>query len=844
MKQIRNPISHEQHLLEPALFDMTKCAIESNDIGQLAKSLHQIIEPITYADCFSVVLYDQEQKDASVVYSTDPSVKIIESSEPINQIESLLRKTLVGYVLKTGELQCLSKSDIDRLKQKNIIDSSTSEKSNNWLGIPLKYEQNVLGVIAIQDDKQNTDYSKHDQEMMLFVARLLTFFITSKQSTNLLDNAKKNYEQKIQHRTHQLEAVNLELSKKVDQNKKSQAIESALFQITELVITSQSLREFYRSIHRIIAQLMTAKNMYIALSSKDKKHVEIVYWSDQKDENPVKFKFNSKEENQGVTEQILTTGEIVVDNGCAFYGGDMGSESSSYLGVPLKDDNDTFGVIAIQDYSGNDCYNEVDKNILLTVARQISLAILRKKDAVSLKEAHATLENKIKERTTVLEETIKKRQSVEEKLVYDSLHDSLTGLSNRVYLLQELDKLLLKNSSSALLFLDLDRFKIINDSLGHHIGDLFLIQIAQKIKDCVRGNDFVARLGGDEFCVLMPNVDSNSLALKVCNRILKSLKQPVEVNSHSLITSASIGVRLIDENDKFSDIVMSDADVAMYKAKSEGKNGYCFFNQDIKELVTKRMAMESDLQLALENDEFFLEYQPLVNCVSDKVIGFEALLRWQHPDKGLISPFEFIPVAEETGLIVEIGEQVVNMACRTLRSFQSDPNLSNLYININTSSVQILSRTLDDFIREQLSEYRVSPKLLNVEITESILIEDYKAALNFVRELRAMEIKIYLDDFGTGFSSLSYLHKFPFDAIKLDRSFIKGLDESKKNLAIVESTSMLASNLDIDIVAEGVETKEQADIIKSMKFNTIQGYFYSKPLPIDKVADFVVNHNK
>jgi diguanylate cyclase (GGDEF)-like protein len=468
---------------------------------------------------------------------------------------------------------------------------------------------------------------------------------------------------------------------------------------------------------------------------------------------------------------------------------------------------------------------------------------MRKRDAEKLKLAHNDLEDKVKERTKKLEETIKKRQSIEQKLVYDSLHDSLTGLPNRVYLLQELDKLLMNQGAHALLFLDLDRFKIINDSLGHHIGDLFLIQISQSIKECVRGNDLVARLGGDEFCVLMPNVDDNSVALQICNRILKALRKPVEVNSHSLLTSASIGVRLISEDDESADMIMSDADMAMYKAKNEGKNGYCFFNRDIKRLLTKRMSMENDLHRAVEKKEFFLEYQPVVSCLNEQVIGFEALIRWQHPESGLISPFEFIPVAEETGLIVEIGEQVITMACETLKSFQSNPYLADLYVNINASSVQILSRTLDDFIRRQLQSYAISSSLFNVEITESILIEDYKAALNFVRELRAMGIKIYLDDFGTGFSSLSYLHKFPFDVIKLDRSFISDLDGSKKNKALVESTAMLARNLEIGIVAEGVETKEQSEMIRAMGFDMIQGYYYSKPLRIDKVEAFVKKQN-
>lgn len=823
---------------ESVLFQLTECQIKNGNISNYVKKLQQILAPLIHIDALVLATCEDDSNNISLIYSTEgkPADKKALYQSKTYTAEQL-RKSLIHYTLKSGRLQHLSAKKIHMLIKKNIIDS-TESIIQCWLGIPLFQQDNLIGALAICNMTSATTYNENNISLIKFLSHQICQSITNISMQKALEKLSKKAEEKVRKRTEELNNINQQLKNEIQQKRKIQAIQSALFQISELVITSKSLKDFYESVHTIVNQLMHAKNMYIGLLSEDKEYIDLVYFVDEKDKSPLRIKLRNDLNKATITEKIFVTGEIILENSHNLYEADIGSASSSYLGMPLKDDNQIFGVIAIQDYSETECYTENDKNLFLTISRQIALAILRKQYSESLKFSHMNLENRVKQRTRELEKTIHKRKLVEEKLIHESLHDALTGLPNRLRLLKEVNKLLElsdKTRKHTLLFLDLDRFKIINDSLGHHIGDLFLIQVANRIKQCLRTNDLVARHGGDEFCILMPDIPQDSIILQVCDRILKSLKTPVEVNNHSLITSASIGIRMITAADKSANIILSDADAAMYKAKSQGKNCYYYFDRDIKEIVNKRMQMENDLRVALKEKQFFLVYQPLIDSTNHTTVGFEALLRWHHPEKGLVGPYEFIPIAEETGLIVEIGELVIKMACETLKKFESIAELSKCYININASSVQILSRQLDQTIRTEIVKKGILAEKLNIEITESVLIEDYSAALNFVRELRSMGMKIYLDDFGTGFSSLSYLHKFPFDAIKLDRSFINGLNENQRTLAIVESTAILAHNLGISIVAEGVETKEQADMLADLNFDTFQGYYFSKPITYEEV---------
>ncbi|MGX5174825.1 EAL domain-containing protein [Aliikangiella sp. IMCC44653] len=829
--------------LESALFKITECAVHTSSLQEYSAELHKIIQTLMYAKNFFVAVYEQNNSLINFIYVADE----YDTGSDNHVLRKLstedLRRTLTGYMLRTGTMQHLSQSTRQKLTQKNIVDE-VGVDCHDWLGVPLIYNDEILGGIVIQSYQDDIEYGDQEEDILQFVARQIALVFKSKQAEKDLIETNALLEKHVEERTEDLNRINLELANEVEERKKSQKIQLALYQITELVSTSDSLDDFYQSVHQVIKSLMYAENEYIALLTDDRQFIDFAYFVDEYNPSPKKRPFNQNEESLGFTEKVLQTGKSFLYCKEDEYIGVIGGKVCvSWLGVPLKDLNQVFGVLAIQSYQEGTTYNREQQQVLSTIGQQVATAILRKKDAESLRHAHEYLEERVRARTHELEETIEKRKLVERKLAHESLHDTLTGLPNRQYLLNSLNELMSNKQSQgeqlALLFLDLDRFKIINDSLGHHIGDLFLIEIAQRLKQCMRGGDLVARLGGDEFCILMPKIEDERVALSLSSRVLKVLKTPVEVANNSLITSASIGVRLAIPGKNSAEEVMSDADAAMYQAKHQGKNCYCLFDSKIKNIVTNRMKMERDLRDAIGGDQLFLVYQPLVNIESGEVEGFEALVRWLHPSVGLIGPDEFIPVAEETGLIVEIGEVVIDMACQTLAFFKRSELLNAYYLNVNASSVQVLARTLDQVIRKKLVEYQVDAKKLNIEITESILIEDYKAALNFVRELKAMQVKVYLDDFGTGYSSLSYLHKFPFDAIKLDRSFIQVLEQSDSNKTIVESIGQLAKNLGIHIVAEGIESQQQLEILKGMNYTCAQGYYFAKPMKLEKVLDYL-----
>jgi len=829
--------------VESALYEITELGISSDSMDDYYAKIHKIISRLTYAENFFIARYEQEKNRVKFVYFVDE----VDTDLNVDNLGVLtqddLRKTATGHLLKTGKVVHINMEQARELQKQDLITLRGSD-ATDWLGVPLEYKGELLGAMVIQSYDPTITFGKKEEDILQFVARQIALLIKSKLSEEILIEANRFLEQRVSERTQSLKEINVAMRSEIEERKKSEDIQAALFKITDLVSTSSSLDDFFKSVHRVISQLMYAENEYVALISDDSQFVEFLYHVDQLDSKPEKRPITEESKRTGLTEQILLSGDVILFNRNEDDEESIaGTNCASYLGVPLKDKNRTFGVLAVQSYSKDIIYDEIDRKILITIGKQIATAILRKRDADFLKVAHEQLEHRVKERTSELEATIIKRRKIEQQLEHDSLHDTLTGLPNRLYFSNQLNNLIergesLSGNHFSVLFLDLDRFKLINDSLGHHVGDLFLIEVSKRLKNCLRANDVVARLGGDEFCILMRQIEDKKSAVNLSGRILKELKKPVVVEKHSLITSASIGIRLAIDDTSTAAEIMSDADAAMYQAKHQGKNCFCLFDSDIKNIVTSRMEIENDMRDAIKNKDMFLVFQPVMDLRNNKIVACEALIRWQHPTKGYMSPDEFISIAEETGIIVEIGEYVATEAVNALMEFAKHPTVNDLAVNINVSALQILSRTFDVFVRGLFSKTMVDPKLFNIEITESILIEDYKAATSFVRELKSMGVAIYLDDFGTGFSSLSYLHQFPFDVIKLDKSFIDAMEIGEKNLAIVDSIASMASNLQMEIVAEGIETEEQLNQLNRFDYHYGQGYFFAKPMPLNELIDF------
>lgn len=437
------------------------------------------------------------------------------------------------------------------------------------------------------------------------------------------------------------------------------------------------------------------------------------------------------------------------------------------------------------------------------------------------------------------------RQKAERQLAYDALYDRLTDLPNRNLLSNHLNRALEKyrrdpNRKFAVFFLDLNRFKYVNDSLGHKSGDLLLVGIAQRLKTCLRASDILARLGGDEFAILLEDIQTLCEATKLAERIQQSLKSPFHLGIHEVFTSVSIGIAFSEPDINSSEDLLRNADIAMYKAKALGITNYELFDESLHTQVANRLSLETDFHHSLDRGEFRLHYQPIVSLVDGRVAGFEALSRWKHPQRGYVSPGEFITLAEETGMIIPLGWWVLQEVCYQLKEWQLQFNNPNLTIAVNISQKQFSQPNLIDSLIQILQTTGLEPQSLQLEITESLLMQDVKITMETLRQLKVLGCGLHLDDFGTGYSSLSYLHSLPIDSLKIDRSFVKAIDSKGNNSEIVEAIVMMAKSLGLKVIAEGIETKAQLAKLQTLKCLYGQGYLFSKPLNPNSLFNWLV----
>jgi diguanylate cyclase (GGDEF)-like protein/PAS domain S-box-containing protein len=435
---------------------------------------------------------------------------------------------------------------------------------------------------------------------------------------------------------------------------------------------------------------------------------------------------------------------------------------------------------------------------------------------------------------------ITERKFAEERVQSLAYYDALTGLPNRILLRDRLSMALAnarrQKHKVALLFVDLDRFKTINDSLGHSVGDLLLQEVAERLKRGVREEDTVARLGGDEFLIVLTHIDDIPSVAVSAERFMDAMTTRFVIQGHSLSIGCSLGISIFPEHGADSETLIKHADAAMYGAKDGGRNNFQFFTADMNAQAVERLTLENGLRLALEKKELFLVYQPQMDIATGKIRGLEALLRWQHPELGLVPPDKFIRIAENSGLIVPIGEWVLRTACSQARKWQ-DEGLPAVSIAVNVSAVQFRQQGLCELIRKVLLATGLAPHCLELELTESLLLGDADVTLSVLQELKAMGLTLAIDDFGTGYSSFSYLKRFPVDKLKIDRSFVRDVAVNPDDAAITTAIISMAKSLNLEVIAEGVENEAQMSFLRAHQCDEIQGYYFSKPLAADKVAD-------
>ncbi len=742
----------------------------------------QVVKRLGFVDCV-IYLADHSQNTLNEVAAM--GVSAIATDYYIERNTIPFNQGITGYVATTGQAVIIGDVSAD---VRYIADARPAMSE---LCVPLIYKNKVLGVIDCEHPKRNYFTDAH-LEILTTVAHLLS--------------AKIN----------QVRTVN-NLQKTVNQLNDAQKLEATLLQIANLTYQANDLDAFLESLHNIMTNLLRTDNFLVGLYDKHVDILEIVYIIEEGVRSNAHKKISKQQLKHTASYYLLTAEQSLLLNKKEYQqyidAGRfqmVGRPSESWLGVPFTVNDHTTGVIVVQSYQEQYHYSEHDRDILTYVSRQISMAI--------------------------------DRQLSRQALEYRAQHDELTGLANRSLLIEKMQHAILqlaqatKKVSHCLLYLDFDRFKSINDSLGHEVGDHFLVTICKAIKSTIRNTDTFARLGGDEFAIFMENISHKNQVNEALKRIATALNAPLNIDGHLLQASTSIGVAFTHSHEDKAYKLLQHADAAMYEAKSSGRGQVKFFNGTMRNKLKTHADIENDLQHGIEHDDFELYYQPIFSIQTSEVVGFEALVRWHHPNKGFVPPNDFIPVAEHTGQIINLDLHLLNLAAKQIAAWTKQGKRF-LRVTVNVSSRHFASLDFVSQIHSLYNKYQLPLGSLCLEITESGLIENLELATEIIEGLAPLKVKLCLDDFGTGYSALGYLHQLPIHVLKIDKSFIDNLQDSANPL--VDAILSLASSLELDVVAEGIETQAQLSILQNTKCNFGQGFLKSKPLPANEAIRLI-----
>ncbi|MFC3552450.1 EAL domain-containing protein [Lysobacter cavernae] len=828
--QARAESLEKSERLQQALYEIADLAGSDLELADMLRRIHGVVAGLMYAENLYIVLYDDVRDSVRFLYFADRLDTYI--AEPEREIRaSELANSVTLALLRHGEpLQ--GPSDLIRERLGVMRDINHGPDSEDWLGVPMRRDDRVCGAVVVQSYDRPEVYGEEERALLSFVAQhILT----------ALDRfrAREELERRVEERTQALQLSNRDLQAEIIERQRSERLQRALFRIAELSITSETLERFYTQVHDVVSDLLYARNFYIALLSEDSERLEFPYSIDERDAHR-----DSRKLAFGLTEYVIAHGQpLLADrNRIAMLEAEgrvrsRGARAHCWLGVPLFRGDGVVGVITVQSYSPAINFSRRDQELLTFVAHHISIGLARKQSQDRLVGAHAELEQRVASRTRELAQAnaellaqIGERLRAEQQLTHQALHDALTGLPNRGQLLERLANAIGRaqrdsHRTFAVLFLDLDRFKLVNDSVGHSAGDELLVEAGRRIVSTVRSNDTVARLGGDEFAILVEDIDGLHDAEELAHRVLRALSEPCWVAGREVFPSASLGIAMWHSRYRNGVEVLRDADAAMYRAKAAGRDRWAVFDEAMREEAVRILDLEADLRRAINGDGFVAFYQPIVRLGDRGLIGHEALLRWHHDQRGLLLPNEFIGVGADSGLIEEVDwllyAQVVEELARGGEG----------YISVNVSPRHFRSSDFADRLLRMIDRAGADPHRLRIEITEVALLDDVPRALRMLRTLRSHGVLAQLDDFGTGFSALSYLHRFPIECLKIDQSFVAGLvgETQPESVAVVRAIQALAGTLGIHTIGEGVENEAQRTALRELGCTYGQGYLFGHP---------------
>jgi diguanylate cyclase (GGDEF)-like protein len=830
MQRLREAVARleQSEKLQRSLYAIADMAGSDLDMPDLLRGLHRIVSDLMYAENFYIALYDPVRDSLRFPYFVDTVDTLgpaLADEIPLSQLE----RGLTWYLVRDGKPLMGTTEDL-RQQVSGPLELVGAD-SVDWLGVPMMREGRVIGALVVQSYLEGVRYSRADMGLLAFVAEHVLTALERKTS-------QEEMERRVVERTRELAEANAVLSREVAERERGEQLQAALYRIAALASTDETSERFYRHVHSIVGELLNANNFYIALLSDDGEEVSFPYAVDEQKQDWMARPFG-----RGLTEYVIRTGQPQLVDGPR--AGQLAAQGEIarrfldgtthvWLGAPLFDTDRVIGAVVVQTYSEDESYDERDLELLRFVSYQIASSLQRRRSAERLLQANAELEQRVEERTRELRGEIQVREQVEALLKHQVLHDPLTSLPNRVYLRDRIERALAvvrrdRDYRFGLLYIDVDRFKLVNDSLGHLAGDQILQEVANRLAGSVREPDVVARLSGDEFAILLEHVQIPETATRIARRVLRAMERPIEVSGQQIQVGASIGMAIGDHRYGSVDAVLRDADTALYRAKSTGRNRLVLFDEQLDQAAVDGLALEQDLRRALANDEFLPYFQPLVRLEDEATVGYEALLRWRHPQRGILVPGDFLRTAEDSGLIETIDWRLFGAAMAQAVSFIGD----DMFLTINVSPRLFRNAEFDEHLLALANGSGYSPCKLRIEVTEGTLLEDPSAVVAILERLREAKIHAALDDFGTGYSSLGHVHLFPLRMIKIDRSFVSeiGQGASSRSAAVIEAILALARSLGLEVVAEGIETEHQRDALRALGCTYGQGYLFARPQP-------------
>ena len=813
--------------LQTALYTVANLASAGLDMQDTLRRIHDVVGALMYARNFLIALYDGTRDSLRFIYYADE--QDLRSVDPEQEYPAArIGDSLTLGVIHTGRAAMGPSRQLRRAFGFDENAQGYGPSSADWLGVPMVADGVVRGAVVVQSYDQPDRFSEEDRALLEFVAHHILIALTRRQAHDEL-------ERRVEERT-------LALTEQIRERQRGETLQAALYRIADLASSGLGMEEMLRRIHLVVGELMYARNFFIALYDGERDSVRFIYFADAKDVNIYETdrEVPAADLRDSLTLGLIRHGKPVrgpareVAKTLHISGIGLGTPALDFLGVPISGDGGARGAVVVQTYEPGVHYSAEDSTLLAYVAQHIMTALERKK-------LQAELERRVEDRTRELasavgelRDQIKVREHAEQQLIHDALHDALTGLPNRTCFHAALEQALTRlhrdeGRRFAVLFLDLDRFKVINDSVGHLFGDMMLKEAGTRLTGCVRGNDMVARLGGDEFAVLMEDIASPEDACHTARRVIEALAEPIHVQGKALFTSASIGITLGERRYRKAEELLRDADVAMYRAKARGRQRFEIFDERLHQEALQLLELESDLRHAIQRREFEPHFQPIVDLRNGDVLGYESLLRWNHPRRGVVPPGEFLKAAEDSGSIEQIDWQMLANTCRDIL----DLRLDGRYVTLNVSPRRFRSPTLAQQLLDQLQAHGIEPGCIRIEVTEDALLENPDQVFTTLGTLRQAGVLAALDDFGTGYSSLSYLHRFPLHALKIDRSFVRELEPMREDgsTAVVRAVLALAGTLGLEVIAEGIETEQQRACLLDLGCTRGQGFLFSHARP-------------